>query len=235
MSRPPLVRRRPDVTDLPPGQQALTIFPRFGVDGPEPEIPAVPHVAFGGDLAREPILVADLADLPRHAQVSDFHCVAGWSVRDLRWHGVRFADVYRDLVEPSLTTGGAVTCVVVEGHDGFRAVLDLRDALADDVLLADRLDDAPLGLDHGAPLRLVSPRQYGFMSVKHVCRIEAWSSPPPERHHRDPSAQRALSLLKPHRRARVWHEERHRYLPARVVRPVYHALWRARFARRGIE
>ena len=31
-------------------------------------------------------------------------------------------------------------------------------------------------------------------------------------------------LVTPHPRARVWEEERHRYLPAWMVRPVYRAL-----------
>ena len=41
-----------------------------------------------------------------------------------------------------------------------------EDALADGVLIADRLDGRPLDGDHGAPARLVSPNQYGFVSTK---------------------------------------------------------------------
>ena len=37
--------------------------------------------------------LADLRGLPRARQVSDFHCVTGWSVQDVRWAGVRFRDL----------------------------------------------------------------------------------------------------------------------------------------------
>ena len=41
-----------------------------------------------------------------------------------------------------------------------------EDALADGVLIADRLDGRPLDGDHGVPARLVGPNQYGFVSTK---------------------------------------------------------------------
>ena len=37
--------------------------------------------------------LADLRGLPAAQQVSDFHCVTGWSVDDVHWRGVRFADL----------------------------------------------------------------------------------------------------------------------------------------------
>ena len=37
--------------------------------------------------------LADLKAMPRAEQVSDFHCVTGWVVKDVRWAGVRIADV----------------------------------------------------------------------------------------------------------------------------------------------
>src|SRR5205085_12170942 len=35
----------------------------------------------------------ELLRLPRAEQVSSFHCVTGWSVKDVHWAGVRFRDV----------------------------------------------------------------------------------------------------------------------------------------------
>ncbi len=35
----------------------------------------------------------ELLRLPRAEQVSDFHCVTGWSVKHVRWGGVRFHDL----------------------------------------------------------------------------------------------------------------------------------------------
>ena len=39
-------------------------------------------------------------------------------------------------------------------------------------------DGRPLDGDHGAPVRLVSPAQYGYISTKHLCRIEVHSGEP---------------------------------------------------------
>jgi DMSO/TMAO reductase YedYZ molybdopterin-dependent catalytic subunit len=103
--------------------------------------------------------------------------------------------------------------------------VSIEDALAEDVLIAEHLDGRPLDDDHGAPARLVSPNQYGFVSTKHLCSIELHTTEPPESYrHASSRNQIALRLLGPHPRARVWKEERHRYLPAWSVRPLFRML-----------
>ncbi|MFD4352048.1 molybdopterin-dependent oxidoreductase [Nocardia sp. NPDC058519] len=204
---------------LPPGQRAIDGFPRFGthLHHPPPPVPATPVIEVGGAVTQPFTLsMTDLAQLPRSEVKADFHCVAGWSATDLRWEGIPFATLYRTRVEPLLAPGTSISHVVFEGLDGYLSVALLEDALADDVLIADRLDGQPLTSDHGAPVRLVSPGQYGFVNTKHLCRIEFHTSAPA-----DPDK---WSPLAAHHRARVWQEERHRYLPGRVVRPIYHAL-----------
>lgn len=204
---------------LPPGQRAAEGFPRFGthLHHPPPPVPEDPAIEIGGALT-EPLRLsmAELAQLPRREQAADFHCVAGWSAVGLKWEGHGFGELYRARVEPLVAPGAPITHVVFEGLDGYRSVVLLEDALGADVLIADRLDGAPLDSDHGAPLRLVSPSQYGFISTKHLCRIEFLTAAPPDPDRWSPIAG--------HRRARVWREERHRVLPGRVVRPVYRAL-----------
>lgn len=204
---------------LPPGQRAVEGFPRFGthLHHPPPPVPEHPVIEIDGAVTAPVILSeTDLAQLPRQRMEADFHCVAGWSATGLVWEGTPFTTFYRLRVEPALRPGATISHVVFEGLDGYQSVVLLEDALADDVLIADRLDGQPLNSDHGAPVRLVSPRQYGFVNTKHLCRIEFHTSPPA-----DPDK---WSPLAAHRRARVWEEERHRYLPARVVRPIYHRL-----------
>jgi DMSO/TMAO reductase YedYZ molybdopterin-dependent catalytic subunit len=214
---------------LPPGQHAVKGFPRFGThfNRPAPAVPADPAIAIGGDVTEPAVLpLAELASLPRREQTADFHCVAGWSATDLRWEGVPFATFYRAVIEPRIRPGPAISHVVFGGLDGFEAAVAIEDALADDVLIADHLDGRPLDSDHGAPLRLVSPSQYGYMSTKHLCRIEVCTAAPKEElGAAHPVARVGLrGLAARHPRARVWEEERHRYLPARLVRPVYRAL-----------
>ncbi|MDQ3477411.1 MAG: molybdopterin-dependent oxidoreductase [Actinomycetota bacterium] len=208
---------RHDVS-LPPGQRRIAGFPRFGahLSGPPPAVPDLPVLQIRGAVTEAfDIPLTALATLPRRELTADFHCVAGWSATNLRWQGVSFATVYATLIQPALTPGTPVTHFLFRGLDGWRSVVSIEDALADEVLIAERLDGRPLDGDHGAPVRLVSPKQYGYVSTKHLCRIEV--------HAAEPAGMRSslMRLLSPHPRARVWEEERHRYLPAWSVRSVY--------------
>src|SRR5207248_788703 len=54
-----------------------------------------------GGLVEKPVALtyAHLRALPRAEQVSTFHCVTGWTVKNVHWGGVRITDVF-DLVRP---------------------------------------------------------------------------------------------------------------------------------------
>ena len=215
---------------LPPGQRAVTGFPRFGahLHRPSPRVPPEPVIEIGGAVS-EPFTVplARLAALPRRELTADFHCVAGWSATDLRWEGVAFETFYDTIIKPALQPGASISHVVFGGLDGYRSIVSIGDALVEDVLIAERLDGRPLDPDHGAPVRLVSPRQYGFVSTKHLCRIEVRTGAPTPTFGQLHPLQLALArgpLIQPHPRARVWEEERHRYLPAWTVRRIYRLL-----------
>jgi DMSO/TMAO reductase YedYZ molybdopterin-dependent catalytic subunit len=212
---------------LPPGQYRIDGFPRFGahLHEPPPDVPDDPRLEITGAVtAPTSVALTEMASLPRREVVADLHCVSGWSATGLRWGGVAFSDLYRTVIEPLVRTGTTVTHVVFEGLDGYRSVALLEDVLAEDVVIADELDGRPLGPDHGAPVRLVSPHQYGFISTKHLCRIAVYDTEPRVRYHSSLRVHRFLQVVKPHRRARVADEERHRYLPGWLVRPVYHRL-----------
>ena len=47
----------------------------------------------------------ELLALPKVTQVSDFHCVTGWSVEGVRWGGVRFADLLAAAGGPTAGAG----------------------------------------------------------------------------------------------------------------------------------
>lgn len=215
---------------LPPGQHRTEGFPRFGthLHHPPPSVPAHPTIEICG-AANRPVSVAlaELETLPRRAITADFHCVAGWSATGLRWEGVTLKTFYSVNIEPRLTPDTTPTHLVFAGLDGYRWTALFGDAISEDVLIADRLDGRPLDADHGAPARIVSPHQYGYVSVKHLSRIELLTSEPSENHgapSRFAELTRRSPLIKPHRRARVWNEERHRYLPGRSLRAPYRLL-----------
>ncbi len=161
--------------------------------------------------------LATLSALPRKEIKADFHCVAGWSATDLVWEGVLFETFYRTHLEPVLRPGTTITHIACRALDGYEGVFTIDDILADDVLIAFNLDGRPLDSDHGAPVRLVSPRQYGYFSVKHLSGVALLTAAPPITEG---------PVLRSHPRGRVWEEERHGLLPGRVVRPFYRSLIR---------
>ena len=206
---------------LPPGQIEHPTFERFGLGLFANRLPtdsSLRLVAVRGDVAQPLNLVDSLEQLPRYSQTADFHCVTTWSVRNLRWSGLRFSDVYTAIVKPIAQPDPSADLVVFHGMDGYRSSMILEDLMSEDVMLADRLNDEPLGLAHGAPLRLVAPAHYGYKSVKHLAAIEFWSD---RKNYRFPFPYPGLI---DHPRARVDREERVRYLPPILLRHIYRLL-----------
>jgi DMSO/TMAO reductase YedYZ molybdopterin-dependent catalytic subunit len=186
--------------DLPPGQRAVSDFPRFSRKPlqPVPVVPANPAVRIAGEVANpSDVPIGDLQRLPREERIADLNCVTTWCVRGLRWGGVPFRTFYKDIVVARCQPASDVCWMRIVGLDGGSAIVALEDALSDDVLLADSLNGEPLTLVHGAPIRFVSPAQYAYKSVKHLVRIEL-------------SVEQPASFgTNEHPRARVVLEERH--------------------------
>jgi len=223
---------------LPPGQRDIGSFPRFGIAlwEPPPPIAEPALIRVAGAVAHPlEVPVSRLTELPRRDIVADFHCVTGWSVPALHWGGVAFRTFYESVIVPEAGPEPGVSHILFEGADGFRTTLALDDALDADVSLADQLGGTALSSDHGAPVRLLSPKQYAYKSAKHLCCIELHTREPAEDYSEGVRRRFLKWLVRPHPRARVAEEERHRYLPAWVVRGSYRQirrLWIWAFGRR---
>jgi len=114
-----------------------------------------------------------LLALPRSEQVSDFHCVTGWSVKDVHWAGVRFADLLR----AARPLAGAKALTFVSTERPYVDSLTLEEAYLKDAMLAYEMDGKPLSRPHGAPTRVVIPEMYGYKNVKWVERIVVTDRP----------------------------------------------------------
>ena len=110
----------------------------------------------------------DLRALPRAEQVSDFHCVTGWSVKNVHWAGVRF----EDLLAEAGPRPEARWLRFISREVPYVDTLSFEQALLPDVMLALDMDGKPLTRPHGFPARVVMPRMYGYKSVKWVTSIE---------------------------------------------------------------
>ena len=115
----------------------------------------------------------ELGSLPRQDQVTDFHCVEGWSVHDVPWNGVRLATVLELAEVRSAATH--VTFHTIGGK--YNESLPLAVALEDRTLLAYGVAGSTIPLDNGFPLRLVVPRLLGYKNAKYVDRIELTDRP----------------------------------------------------------
>ena len=112
---------------------------------------------------------SDLLRLPKVEQVSTFHCVTGWSVKNVHWGGVRFDDLLATAgLQPS-----ASVLTFTSAEEPYVVTLTLDQARLADAMLAFELDGKPLTRAHGAPVRVVIPDMYGYKGVKWVARITA--------------------------------------------------------------
>jgi len=210
---------------LPSGQRMRNDFPRFGLSPYAERIPNVlgsRAIDISGDalavgtqlgLTGATIRLDPFADVAPLSLTTDFHCVTTWTVCDQLWQGVRFRAFYEAHVAPRIRADRPATWIVLRGQDGYRTALLLQDALADDVMLVDSLGGQPLSVEHGAPLRLIAPQQYGYKSMKHLKAIEFC--------HDQPTLKRGLMAWMDHPRARVAHEERGQVLPGWLLRYLY--------------
>src|SRR3954454_10220421 len=129
-----------------------------------------------GGLVRRPLSLdyEALRRLPRAEQVSTFHCVTGWTVRNVHWAGVRLKHLL-ELAQP-LPSATAIRFVSMEVP--YDDSLTIRQALLPDVMLAYELDGHPLSRPHGAPARVVIPDMYGYKGVKWLTRMELVAKQP---------------------------------------------------------
>lgn len=121
--------------------------------------------------------IEDLRKLPRYEMVTELKCIEGWSEKVL-WAGARFSDLIamfppptRDGSVPDLTgnVSALVGYIMLQTPDeGYYVGLDMSSALHPQTLLCYEMNGEPLSLEHGSPLRLVTPLRYG---IKHIKRI----------------------------------------------------------------
>jgi sulfoxide reductase catalytic subunit YedY len=142
----------------------------YTISGSMPRFdPATWTLEIGGLVERPLSLRYDeLRALPHAHQVTDFHCVTGWSVDNVRWGGVRLHELFA-IARPK---ANAHALQFTSSEVPYVDYLTMKQALLPDVMLAYQMDGKPLPREHGAPLRLVIPEMYGYKGVKWLSRID---------------------------------------------------------------
>ncbi|MGG4142449.1 molybdopterin-dependent oxidoreductase [Paenibacillus algorifonticola] len=106
--------------------------------------------------------------LKRTVQVSDFHCVTGWSVYNNTWEGIPL----KELLKAAGVQTKARTVKFYSGDGVYTDTLTLEQADMDDVMIAVMHDGKPIPSDLGGPVKLIVPKMYAYKSVKWLNRIE---------------------------------------------------------------
>lgn len=106
------------------------------------------------------------------AQITRHDCVEGWSAIG-KWNGVPLQAVLA-LAKPRPEARYVIFHCFDRSTDGdpYYESLDLEQAAHPQTLLALGLNDRPLDVAHGAPVRLRVPTQLGYKSAKWVTRLE---------------------------------------------------------------
>ena len=117
--------------------------------------------------------LAQLRALPSRTQITRHDCVEGWSCIG-KWKGVPFGRVL-DLARPTAEARFLVfRCAdSLDGDDGrYYESITLTEARHPQSLLAYDMNDAPLTVPHGAPLRARLERKLGYKMAKYIVGME---------------------------------------------------------------
>lgn len=118
----------------------------------------------------------DVTALPATTQYTTLECVSnrinGDLVSNAKWKGVKLSDLFSDL--GGVQSGGRY--VVFYSVDGYSVGIPLAKAMEPESILAYGMNDGPLPVGHGYPLRAVIPGLYGMMSAKWIDRISILDS-----------------------------------------------------------
>ncbi len=115
----------------------------------------------------------ELKALPSRTQITRHDCVEGWSAIG-KWKGVPLSRVLEQVKPHPSAKYVVFYCADPMDHLGARYYesIDMEDAWHAQTLLAYELNDEPLPIKNGAPIRVRVERQLGYKMAKYIMRIE---------------------------------------------------------------
>ena len=118
--------------------------------------------------------LAEIKALPSRTQITRHDCVEGWSAIG-KWKGARLAALLEAVKLKPNARYVVFYCAdpMEEDEDSlYYESIDMEDAFHPQTILAYELNDEPLQIKNGAPLRLRLERQLGYKMAKYVMSIE---------------------------------------------------------------
>ncbi len=99
--------------------------------------------------------------------ISDFNCVTKWSIKNVKWTGPSL----RNIIMRSEPLDN-VEWVMFICADGYDTPVPYEDAIDEKSIIALKMDDKPLSVEHGFPARPFIPSLYGWKSAKWLTEIK---------------------------------------------------------------
>jgi DMSO/TMAO reductase YedYZ molybdopterin-dependent catalytic subunit len=118
--------------------------------------------------------LAELRALPSRTQITRHDCVEGWSAIG-KWQGAKLLAILDDVRPTTAARYVVFHCADPMEQDGtspYYESIDMDDAYHVQTILAYALNDQPLPIKNGAPIRLRVERQLGYKHAKYVMRLE---------------------------------------------------------------
>lgn len=159
---------------LPPDQIATTGWPVVGERAPSADAPATWSIEIDGEVAQPQTFALDTLRADGRPMTMDVHCVTRWSHRQMGFVGVPLARLL-DAATP-LPDARFVRMLAWSDRD-HDTTLPLAYARAH-CWVVWATADGPLPVEHGGPVRIVTPGKYFYKSVKWLRRVSLLARDP---------------------------------------------------------
>ncbi|CAN5411813.1 hypothetical protein BH11BAC2_BH11BAC2_03770 [soil metagenome] len=132
------------------------------------------------------LTMKDITSMPKRDLVFDFKCIEGWN-QITYWGGINFTDFIRKY---KLGTHSGKAIDTNHPEDLYKYVglmtpdsqyyvgIDMKSMLQSQTILCYELNEKPLPMNQGYPLRLIIPVKYGVKNLKRIGYIYFSDTPP---------------------------------------------------------
>lgn len=125
----------------------------------------------------------EIRQLPAVTETFELKCIEGWS-QSMSCTGVRFSEFMKKFSVGFHAPGpesdeDPFAYAGLSSIDGqYFVSMDMKSLLHPQTLLCYEINGQPLSIDHGYPLRLMTPVKYGVKNIKQIGEIVFADSPP---------------------------------------------------------
>lgn len=119
--------------------------------------------------------LAQLQSMPARTQITRHDCVEGWTAIG-KFHGPQLGAIMKLADVKSTAKYVIFHCADLYHGKNYYESVDMFDVFHPQTILAWSMNDAPITIPHGAPIRLRAERHLGYKQAKYVMGVEAVAS-----------------------------------------------------------